>query len=218
MDFGSGDMTAAVTTQPSIRGLEVDMAVWDEIAKLPTPQLVAMPSPLVDGLVVFDKAQLQVEMFKAKIDMYAAVADAHSHALDALRYAMMQGARIDPAVYPDPPPTPPGLTPEQHAAHLAIHDLVSAEEFEVLREEPGFIQVNAHWGAIGKRKFCCELPTKVMQGQRGYVDGMVWHSSVVLNDAWMAQIEGTTHDHLEAQIKKRPWWDRFLSWLADKVF
>lgn len=127
---------------------------------------------------------------------------------DAIRYAIMSSADQGEARnLPAPPPTPPGLTPEQHAAHLAIHDLVSAEEFEVLREEPGFVQLSAYWGAIGPRKFCCEVATKAWPlGQHGYVGGMVWHSSMQLNEHWMAQME-------TAQPVRRSAWESLKNWL-----
>lgn len=81
------------------------------------------------------------------------------HFVDALRYALSAVPR--PTIkgdFPAPPPIPEGLTPEQHAAHLMLHDLLSVEEFEAEREKPGFVAINAHWGANGKRRFCCERP------------------------------------------------------------
>ena len=111
------------------------------------------------------------------------------------------------AEYPDPPATPPGLTPDQHAAHLMLHDLVSVEEFEVLREEPGFVQVNAHWGAIGKRKFCCEKPRQLMPGEIGFVDAGFYYNSVKLNADWMASVE------TEAAPVRRSAWEKLKGWL-----
>lgn len=231
MDFGRGDMTA-VMTGAAITGVQIDRAWLDELQ--PSTILEPMPKPLIEGAILFNKSQLDVQMldpsvpireFAAKIDTYKAEAEAFNHTLDAYRYAMESLA--GKFTLPAPPVTPPGLTPEQHAAHLAIHDLVSVGEFEVLREEPGFVQINEHWGAIGKQRFCCERPVPIPTGQRGYTRAGMYFNSVQLNAGWMAKIEhsddGITWTPIAPEDfmppkEKRPWWSRFLTWIADKVF
>lgn len=171
-----------------------------------TVQLVH--SPALGGLVALNAMHLKLDLFKAKVDAYAAVTD---HYADALRYSLMYGmgavkTHHDPIAdaYPEPPPTPAGLTPEQHAAHLALHDLMSVEEFEEERCKPGFVGITAYWGANGKRKFCCEKPV-IKEGQ-GFVDTH-WYSSVKMNEMWMASIE------TEAAPVRRSAWEKLKAWV-----
>ena len=210
--FGGGKLSLFTGTPPPLASNAAE-AVWDDVLVAPAPDMAVLSSPLVDGLVAFDKSLLAPKLFDLKIKEYAAKVDIFSaqvdHYADALRYGMgaMQTGRRDPQEYPDPPATPPGLTPDQHAAHLMLHDLVSVEEFEVLREEPGFVQVNAHWGAIGKRKFCCEKPRQLMPGEIGFVDAGFYYNSVKLNADWMASVE------TEAAPVRRSAWEKLKGWL-----
>ena len=189
----------------------------------------AIISPLVDGVVLVDPVQLEVKWldpsikikeytaqvagFKVQADAYAAKVDTYGHIIDAIRYGMSPTVIQDPAAYPPPPAVPEGLTPEQHAAHLAIYDLVSAEEFEVLRQVPGFVQINKYWGAIGARKFCCEQAMAPRYlGERGYVPGSMHTSSAKLNEAWMAQLEMLAQTEM-AQPVPRSAWEKIKKWL-----
>lgn len=165
----------------------------------------------MSGAVLINPPAFDVEDLTLKLDTYIAEATANDHLIDAYRYTLMNNPLSTHAL-PEPPPTPPGLTPEQHAAHLAIHELVSYEEFQEERTKPGFMQLNAYWGANGKRKFCCELPSSPGQGMRGYINDHLWYSTVQMNDAWLAPVL------VEPPNKKRPWWSRFLTKLADLIW
>lgn len=155
--------------------------------------------------------QAQLEAFKVRADAYAATVSVYSHDLDAIRYGVMTNT----APLPAPPPTPPGLTPEQHAAHLMLHDLVSVEEFEKLREVPGFIQLNTFWGAVGKQRYCCEVPVPRPIGEFGVVEGMKFiSSSPVMNDTWMAQVEAKATPKPDRPSQ----WAQLQMWLANKLF
>lgn len=208
--FGGGELKIFTGKPPPLASNAAE-AVWDDVLVAPAPDMAVVSSPLAGGLVAFDKSLLDftatMESYKARTEAFSAIADTHSHMLDALRYGFVAGTIQHPGAYPEPPPTPPGLTPDQHAAHLMLHDLVSVEEFEVLREEPGFVQVNAHWGAIGKRKFCCEKPRQLMPGEVGFVDAGFYFSSVKLNEMWMASVE------TEAAPVRRSAWEKLKGWL-----
>lgn len=112
--------------------------MWEEIAKLPTPQLAAMPTPLVEGLIVFDKKFLecemldpsitikeyaaQVDLFKFRADAFTAAADSFSPrtaawvAQELLKQASQVMTIHDPI--PEPDPT---WTDEMKEAHRALH-------------------------------------------------------------------------------------------------
>ena len=122
-DFGSGDRAASAVAHQSIRGLEMDMAVWEEIAQMPERELMVLSSP---QLLVMNKGALAPKLFDTSAA--ANLGNSLNHSLDAIRYLVLN-AGVDNLAgearnLPDPPATPPGLTPEQHAAHLAIHDLL----------------------------------------------------------------------------------------------
>ena len=188
-----------------------------------------------------------IKQYAAKVDAYSALVDSHSHMIDALRYGVMSGAAINhkPEEFPDPPAVPAGLTPDQIEAHCSLYELLTPDQFWAALNSPSVIRINKFWAMKGKRKFCCmsEQPVgagfvhvgkdakmpwwledeePLHKGELGYVNGVHFFNSVQLNEAWMAKIEhsndGITWTAVDPAKEKRPWWDRFLQWLANKVF
>lgn len=154
-------------------------------------KMKAVTSPLVDGVILMDPKQLEFKMLGPSIAIkeYAAKVD---HYADALRYAALSaGAKAAP---PSPDPSWPE---EMQEAHKALY-----------AELPQYKPPTAH-------------------GQHGYANANFYFDAVILNDAWMTQVEhsddGTTWATVDPAAfmppkEKRPWWGRFLDWLADKVF
>lgn len=146
-------------------------------------------------------ASVQIEAYRAKIKE-------HSHAADAFGYAaaaFAQGGRGP--IRPAPPAPPPGCSHEMYMAHCAIHDLVTPEEFEALRDSHGFVQIDQHWAQVGKASYCCVEPQAI--SQFGRTDAKFYTTKVKINSDWMAKVEAAQPD------VRRTTWEKMKAWLKN---
>jgi hypothetical protein len=144
-------------------------------------------------------AATQLEVYRARVDTYNASAEAYLSRFDALKYMVLQaGAGIAAG--------PEGLSEDQLAAHMVLHDLVTPNVFELLIKADGFTQVTRFWCVKGKEKFCCAKPRPLAFGDFGYADGNHFTESMHLNQDWMAKIEVDS-----PRIPTR--WEKLKGWL-----
>ena len=173
--FGGGKLSLFTGTPPPLASNAAG-AVWDDVLVAPAPDMAVLSSPLVDGLVAFDKSMLDfkaidpIKKYTTKVKVYAAAVDQYSHTLDASRYGIMSAAAK--AAPPAPDPSWPAEVQEAHKALYA--------------ELPQYKTPDAN-------------------GQFGYIAGNVFFDSVQLNEAWMAQIEAAQPVRKSAWEKLKGW-------------